>query len=122
MKINMVWMYAFINEQVKITAWDKMKLMETSIFSLAYNVFKRLSEVDLYLTRSIPNNQILHWSKLKAFADNNLRFAKITISVWDSGEKIVGKGENAGYQHFLLFPQCFQKASIWGSLKVGIVW
>ena len=23
-------------------------------------------------------------------------------------ENIVGKGENAGYQHFLLFPQCFQ--------------
>ena len=26
-------------------------------------------------------------------------------------ENIMGKGENAGYQHFLLFPQCFQKAS-----------
>ena len=24
-------------------------------------------------------------------------------------ENIVGKGVNAGYQHFLLFPQCFQK-------------
>ena len=24
-------------------------------------------------------------------------------------ENIIGKGENAGYQHFLLFPQCFQK-------------
>ena len=24
-------------------------------------------------------------------------------------ENIVEKGENAGYQHFLLFPQCFQK-------------
>ena len=23
-------------------------------------------------------------------------------------ETIVGKGENAGNQHFLLFPQCFQ--------------
>ena len=29
---------------------------------------------------------------------------------------------NGGYQHFLLFPQCFQKASLSGSLKVGIVW
>ena len=37
-------------------------------------------------------------------------------------ENIVGKGENAGYQHFLLFPQCFQKASLLRSLKVGIVW
>ena len=35
---------------------------------------------------------------------------------------IVGKGENAGYQHFLLFSQCFPKLSSLGSLKVGIVW
>ena len=37
-------------------------------------------------------------------------------------ENTVGKGENAGNQHFLLFPLCFQKASYAGSLKVGIVW
>ena len=29
-------------------------------------------------------------------------------------ENIVGKGENAGYQHFLLVPQCFQKAFFQG--------
>ena len=28
----------------------------------------------------------------------------------------------AGYQHFLLFPQCFQNAFYTGSLKVRIVW
>ena len=37
-------------------------------------------------------------------------------------ENIVGKGENAGYQHFILFLQCFQKASFPGSLKVGVMW
>ena len=37
-------------------------------------------------------------------------------------ENIVGKGENASYQHFLLFPQCFQKDSYTASLNVGIVW
>ena len=36
--------------------------------------------------------------------------------------KIVEKGENAGYQHFLLFPQLFQKVSFSGSLKVQIMW
>ena len=36
-------------------------------------------------------------------------------------ENIVGKGENAGYQHFLLFPQCFHKDSFPGLLKVVIV-
>ena len=37
-------------------------------------------------------------------------------------ENIVKKGENAGYQYFLLFPQCFQKAPYTGSLKVVIAW
>ena len=35
-------------------------------------------------------------------------------------ENIVVKGENTGYQHFLLFPQCFQRASFSGSLKSGL--
>ena len=29
-----------------------------------------------------------------------------------TSENIVGKGENAGNQHFLLFPQCFQPFSV----------
>ena len=44
------------------------------------------------------------------------------ISDFDWVENIMGKGENAGYQHFLLFPQCFLKAFHPGSLEVGIVW
>ena len=32
--------------------------------------------------------------------------------MFDKVENIVGKGENAGYQHFLLFPRCFQKARL----------
>ena len=32
------------------------------------------------------------------------------------------KGENAGYQHFLLFPQCFQKTSFNGSFELWPVW
>ena len=37
-------------------------------------------------------------------------------------ESLVGKGEDIGYQNFLLFPQCFQKLSFPEILKVGIVW
>ena len=32
------------------------------------------------------------------------------IYVLDREENIVEKGENAGHQHFVLFPQCFQTA------------
>ena len=42
------------------------------------------------------------------------------ICLLDRVENTAGKGENAGYQHFLLFPQCFPKPSTLGSLKVGI--
>ena len=44
------------------------------------------------------------------------------ISVFDRVEKIVRKGENAGYQHFLLFPQCFEKASFPDTSKGVIMW
>ena len=44
------------------------------------------------------------------------------ISVFDRVENIEGKRENAGNQHFLLFPQCLQKVSFVGSLEVGIAW
>ena len=75
-----------------------------------------------FTVNSLPNDNFLDWSKLKAFADTNLSFAEKLKFVLERVENIVGKGENAGYQHFLLFPQCFQKASFLGSLKVGIVW
>ena len=35
--------------------------------------------------------------------------AKMTISLCNRLKNTVEKGENAGYQHFLLFPQCFPK-------------
>ena len=44
------------------------------------------------------------------------------VSGFDSVENIVGKAENAGYQHFLLFPQYFKKASFPDVSKGVIVW
>ena len=49
--------------------------------------------------------------KLKAFADNKIIVAEKLRFVLGKIENIVKKGENAGYQHFLPFLQCFQKAS-----------
>ena len=55
--------------------------------------------------------KFLEKSKLKAFADNKLNIAKTKISPFDREENNVGKGENASYQHILLFPQCIPKPS-----------
>ena len=62
---------------------------------------------------SLPHGKILDQSKLIALANNKIimnqqiSFRKV--------ENIVRKRENAGYQHFLLFQQCFQKLLISGS-------
>ena len=70
----------------------------------------------------LPNDKILDRSKLKAFPDDKTKLLKKMIFVFDRVENIVGKGENAGYQHFLLFPHFFQKAFKLGLLTGGIVW
>ena len=59
-------------------------------------------------------------SELKA---NNTRNMTETLKlVLEIAKNIVGKGENAGCRHFLLYPQRFQKVSNTGSLKVVVVW
>ena len=68
------------------------------------------------------NDNFLDLTKFKAFTDDKYYVAKIIISVFDRVENIVRKGENAGYQHFLFSPHCFQKTFFSRSLKVGIVW
>ena len=56
--------------------------------------------------------------KCKAFVDDKIGVIKkfkfvvqMLENIVEILENIVGKGENAGNQHFLLFPQCFQKTS-----------
>ena len=60
---------------------------------------------------SLPNDKLLDQTKLKAFGDNKLNVAKMTISLYNRVENTVVKGENAGYQHFLPFQQCFPRPS-----------
>ena len=65
---------------------------------------------------SLPNNNVLDMTKLKACANDKI--AKMIISLFDIEENAVLKGENAGYHHFLVFP-CFLSL---GSFKIGILW
>ena len=43
-------------------------------------------------------------------ADNKSSVAEMIIPRSSRVENIVENGENTGYQDFLLFPECFQKA------------
>ena len=71
---------------------------------------------------SLPNEKFLDWAKLKAFADNKINVTEKLKFILARVENFVGKRDNAGFQHFLHFPQCFQKAFYTGSFKVGVVW
>ena len=53
---------------------------------------------------SSPNDKILELSRLKAFTDKKINMAQKLKFVYGKVKIIVGKG----YQHFLLFPKCFQ--------------
>ena len=54
-----------------------------------------------------PKRQILDSSKLKGFADNNLKFDKNGRKFSKWVENTAGKGEIARNEQFLFFPQCF---------------
>ena len=63
----------------------------------------------LICVNSLPSDKIVHRTKLKAFADNKLNIAKMTISLYDRVENNVVKGENAGLPVFSPFPTMFSK-------------
>ena len=84
------------------------------IFSKLFVVCDEYRICFIRFINSFPNNKILDMTSLKALANDKINVPQMMVSVSDRIENIVGKGENAGYQHFLLFPQCFQKASFLG--------
>ena len=115
--------------EISTSGWktqsEKEKLLDTSNFSFSHSVFKRLvlptCKKQGLFGKGLNFNSLGKELKF-SLADNKSVVALMMISVYHGIEKIVGKGENAGYQHFLLFPQHFQKASFSGSFKVRIVW
>ena len=100
--------------------WN-IKLTQKLTAKLILRVKKQKKNMDISL-KPLPDDKILGLSKLKAFADDKLNVTQNAKVVYHRIENIVGKEENAGYQHFLLFPQCFQKAFSSSASKVVIVW
>ena len=71
---------------------------------------------------SLPNDNFLRLVQIQSICRRqNKCKIKPEILFWIV-ENIAGKGENASYQHFLLFPRYFQNFSFSKSLKVRIVW
>ena len=66
---------------------------------------------------SLPNDKILDWSKLQAFADDKTKVIEKLKFVLGRVENIAGKGQNAGYLHFLFFQHFFSKRLLFKIVK-----
>ena len=82
-------------------------MLVTSIFPF-FQVGSKGISIRIIITPAIlsinplPNDKILDFSKLKALADDTINATQKTKFPLGRVENIVGKGENAGYEHFLL--------------------
>ena len=61
-----------------------------------------MTKFGIFNLNPLPDNKILDWSKLKAFAEDNSNVAKMMISLYDRVENIVRKA-------FSSFPTMFSK-------------
>ena len=66
--------------------------------------------MQVYYLNPLPNDKILYLYKVKALADNKINVTQLLKLNFRREKYIIGKGENASYQHFVLFSLCFQKA------------
>ena len=109
-------------------------MLVTSILFFSHNVFnsfppqksrlcgKGLTFSQTNLFNPLPDKKFLGLPKLKAFVDDKLNVTQNIKVVFHRIDNIVGKEENAGYRHFLLFPQCFHEAFSSSPSEVVIVW
>ena len=74
-------------------------------------MFLIMLQHDIFLTGPM-------WKYLQTAADQKV--AQMMKFVLDRVENIVGKEDNAGYHHILLFPESFHKPSLPGPVKVWI--
>ena len=79
-------------------------LSNTFFFSFPQQFQKPLRCETAIKVNFLPSDKIVDWSNLKASADDKTCVTEKLNFVLGTVEKIMGKGENAGYQHFLLFP------------------
>ena len=59
---------------------------------------------------------------MKEFPDDNFEFDENGRKLSKQVENTVGKGENARYEQFILFPRCFQTTCPADTRKPGLVW
>ena len=107
-----------MTEQRRVQSKIRLHVCEgRSCATLSTKYISGRIRANLSSVNSLPNDKILYLSKFKQFADDKIIVTQKLKFTMGRMENIVGNGENVGYQHFLLFPQYFQKLSFPEVLK-----
>ena len=85
---------------------------ESVVYFISYG--RDVSHINEAAFNSLPNDKILDWSNLKAVADDTSNAAEKLKFVLGRVENIVGKGENAGHQHFSFLHTVLKRLLCWG--------
>ena len=89
--------------KTKIIILSPLILSSANAFNLELSKILLFGK-ELIRCNTLPNDKILAWSKLNRYPDNKLNIAIMMICAFDRVGNNMGKGKNAGYQHFLRFP------------------
>ena len=103
-KLNVAQVAGLASHSLENFVCKRRKCRSTAFSSFAHKVFKSVYCQKCYHLTLSQIKKILDLSKFKAFADDNLTVNQKLKFALERAENIVGKGENAYYQHFLLFP------------------
>ena len=109
---NKPWFLRVCYASLMKTLWEKEKFARNGLANQKLCYIQ--SYKSWYRVNSIHNYKILDRSKSKAFPEDKIVVVQMAKFLIDGVKNIVGKGENARYQHFLLSPQCFHKYSSQG--------
>ena len=149
---NKPWFLHVYSTSLLKTLWEKEKLLVTSNFSFSHSVFFQSREFSaIFIKFEIVVSKLFQFGRVRNllfgkglrmvlwllthYQTTNFRLfqservCRRQFQIWRNGRKlykwienIVGKGEIAHYEQFLLFPQCFKKACFPGASKGVIVW
>ena len=116
------------------TLWEKEKLLVRSNSSFSHSVFKRrvlqtrksqglfgkglkiYPVLTILRVNSLPNDKVLDWSKLKAFADDKINVTVNSKFFMGRVENIVGKGKKCWLPAFFpFFHNVFKRLLFQGS-------